>query len=136
MIIQREYYNLTQIYRFITKQHILAPMKTHIEKDEIAALFFLHYFNYTRYAFKKHKSEEDLASLHAHRTLMKLFGSLHNENSKVSSSATIASISKHIASPVNPYGQTISKVMSESISFIYAQILKTRDSKRVLEQYA
>lgn len=78
-------------------------MKTHIEKDEIAALFFLHYFKYTRYAFKKHKSEEDLAALHAHPTLMKLFGSLHNENSKVSSSATIASITKHISSPVNPY---------------------------------
>jgi hypothetical protein len=50
-------------------------MKKYLETNELAALFFLHYFKYTRYAFKKQKSEEDC--LHPYRELS-LFGRLHN----------------------------------------------------------
>lgn len=72
-------------------------MKTYIDKNEIAALFFLHYFKYTRYAFKKHKSEEDIAAIHAHRELMRLFGRCHRQEGRVAAKTLISAITSQVS---------------------------------------
>lgn len=111
-------------------------MKTYIEKNEIAALFFLHYFKYTRYAFKKHKSEEDIASIHAHKELMRLFGQWHRQESRVKSQILIDAITDKITASANPFVQTVSMVMKETIAFIYDNVLVEEKEHRLLERYA
>ena len=111
-------------------------MKKTIEKNELAALFFLHYFKYTRYAFKKQKSEEDIASIHAHRELMRLFGRLHNNQARVGGQSLIDMIRAHISSSNNPFAQRVSSVMKESISFIYDHLFLEEKEHTLLERYA
>lgn len=111
-------------------------MKKTIEKNEIAALFFLHYFKYTSYAFKKHKSEEDIASIHAHRELMRLFGRLHNNSMRVGVQSLIDAIAAHISPSNNPFGIRVSMVMKESIAFIYDNVLLEERESPLLERYA
>jgi len=48
-------------------------MKKYITNEEINTLLFLYYFKYTSFAFKKVKSEEESASIFAHRTLIRIF---------------------------------------------------------------
>ncbi len=128
---------MKDINRFIAKRHTLIPMKTYIEKNEIAALFFLHYFKYTRFAFKKQKSETDKASIHAHRELMRLFGMWHNEEEgRVPSNRIIASLTSQIHPSTNPFVTTVSAIMKESIEFIYDQVLMSEEEQRLLERYA
>ena len=114
---------MPQYGRFIAKRHRLVLMKKYLETNELAALFFLHYFKYTRYAFKKQKNEEDIASIHAHRELMRLFGKWHNTNNKVAITSVIDTLKNRMHSSSNPFVTTVSKVMSESIEFIYDNIL-------------
>ena len=111
-------------------------MKKTIEKNELAALFFLHYFKYTRYAFKKHKSEEDIASIHAHRELMRLFGRLHNTKARVGGQTVIEMIAEQISSSNNPFVQRVSRVMEESIAFLYDHVLLEERERPLLERYA
>lgn len=111
-------------------------MKTYIEKNEIAALFFLHYFKYTQYAFKKHKSEDDIASIHAHRELMRLFGRWYREEARVASKTLIPAITSHVSSSTNPFVQTFSTVMKEAVAFIYDNVLIEEQEHRLLERYA
>lgn len=109
-------------------------MKKYIEKNEIAALFFLHYFKYTRFAFKKQKSEEDIAAIHAHKELMRLFGRWHNQHEKVLGNTIIASITDKISNSSNPFVGVVSSIMKESIEFIYDNVLY--QEQRLLEKYA
>ncbi|MDD2830350.1 MAG: hypothetical protein PHW18_12315 [Sulfuricurvum sp.] len=111
-------------------------MKKTIEKNELAALFFLHYFKYTRYAFKKQKSEEDIASIHAHRELMRLFGRLHNNQARVGGQSVIDMIVEQISPSNNPFVQRVSSVMEESIAFIYDHVLLDEREHPLLERYA
>ncbi|MDD3595596.1 hypothetical protein [Sulfuricurvum sp.] len=122
--------------RFIAKRHTLVIMKKYLETNELAALFFLHYFNYTRYAFKKQKSEEDIASIHAHRELMRLFGRAHNSKVRVGGQNLINSIAEHISITDNPFAQRVSTVMQESIAFIYDHVLLEEREHTLLERYA
>lgn len=110
-------------------------MKHYIEKNEIAALFFLHYFKYTRFAFKKHKSEEDVARVHAHKELMRLFGRWHKEEERVRGSEVIASVAAKISISATPFVSTVSAVMKESIEFIYDNVLIQEKERRLLERY-
>lgn len=128
---------MTDKERFIAKRHTLVSMKTYIEKNEIAALLFLHYFKYTRFAFKKQKSETDKASIHAHRELMRLFGRWHNEEEgRVASKQIIDSLTLQIHPSTNPFISTVSAIMKESIEFIYDQVLNSEEEHRLLERYA
>jgi hypothetical protein len=108
-------------------------MKKYLEKNEIATLFFLHYFKYTRYAFKKHKTDEDKASINAHRTLMRMFGAWHQEG-RVLAEHVIAKLKIYIVSSESPYVQRVSDVMRESVSFLYDHVLQ--EEHRLLERYA
>lgn len=111
-------------------------MKKMIEKNELAALFYLHYFKYTRYAFKKQKSEEDIASIHAHRELMRLFGRLHNNQVRVGGQSLIDTIAQHISTSSNPFASRVSSVMKESIEFIYDHVLLEEKEHHLLKGYA
>ena len=111
-------------------------MKQYLDTNELAALFFLHYFKYTRYAFKKQKSKEDIASIHAHRELMRLFGRLHNAKARVAGQKVIEMIAAQISSSPNPYGQRVSSVMEESIAFLYDHVLLEEREHPLLERYA
>ena len=110
-------------------------MKKYLETNELAVLFFLHYFNYTRYAFKKQKSEEDIASIHAHRELMRLFGRLHNNKARVAGQRVIEMIAEQISPSNNPFVQRVSTVMEESIAFLYDHILFEEREHPLLERY-
>lgn len=122
--------------RFIAKRHTLVIMKKYLEPNELAALFFLHYFKYTRYAFKKQKSEEDIASIHAHRELMRLFGRLHNAKARVGGQSVIEMIAEQISSSNSPFVQRVSVVMEESIAFLYDHVLLEEREHPLLERYA
>ena len=111
-------------------------MKKYLDTNELAALFFLHYFKYTRYAFKKQKSEEDIASIHAHRELMRLFGRLHNAKVRVGGKSLIDMIAEHISPINNPFALRVSSVMQESIAFIYDHVLLEEREHPLLERYA
>jgi hypothetical protein len=111
-------------------------MKKTIEKNELAALFFLHYFKYTHYAFKKQKSQEDIASIHAHRELMRLFGGLHNNQGRVGGQSLFDMIRTHISTSNNSFAVRVSMVMKESIAFIYDQLLFEEREHPLLERYA
>lgn len=111
-------------------------MKKYLETNELAALFFLHYFKYTRYAFKKQKSEEDIASIHAHRELMRLFGRLHNSKARVGGQRVIEMIAEQISSSPNPFVQRVSSVMEECIAFLYDHVLLEEREHPLLERYA
>jgi hypothetical protein len=106
-------------------------MKKYLETNELAALFFLHYFKYTRYAFKKQKSEEDIASIHAHRELMCLFGRLHNAKVRVGGQSLIDAIAEHISPINNPFALRVSTVM-----IIYDHVLLEEKEHHMLERYA
>mgnify|MGYP003596714587 FL=1 len=111
-------------------------MKKYLDTNELAALFFLHYFKYTRYAFKKQKSEEDIASIHAHRELMRLFGRLHNTKERVGGQSVVDMIAEQISSSNNPFVQRVSSVMEESIAFLYDHVLLEEREHPLLERYA
>lgn len=111
-------------------------MKKHLETNELAVLFFLHYFKYTRYAFKKQKSEEDIASIYAHRELMRLFGRVHNNQVRVGGQNLIDAIASHISTSNNPFALRVSTVMKESIAFIYDHVLLEEKEHPLLERYA
>lgn len=111
-------------------------MKKYLETNELAALFFLHYFKYTRYAFKKQKSEEDIASIHAHRELMRLFGRAHNNQVRVGGQSLIDAIAEYISPINNPFALRVSTVMKESIAFIYDHLLLEEKEHPLLERYA
>jgi hypothetical protein len=108
-------------------------MKKYIEKNELATLFFVHYFKYTRYAFKKVKSDEDKASINAHRTLMRMFGAWHQEG-RVLAEQVIAKLKIYIVSSNSPYVQRVSDVMQESVNFLYDYVLE--EEHHLLERYA
>lgn len=127
---------MPQYGRFIAKRHTLVIMKKYLETNELAALFFLHYFKYTRYAFKKQKSEEDIASIHAHRELMRLFGRLHNAKARVGGQSVVDMIVEQISPSNNPFVQRVSSVMEESIAFIYDHVLLEEREHPSLERYA
>jgi len=111
-------------------------MKKYLDTNELAALFFLHYFKYTRYAFKKQKSEEDIASIHAHKELIRLFGRLHNAKTRVGGQSVVEMIAKLISPSNNPFAQRVSSVMEESIAFIYDHVLLEEREQPLLERYA
>ena len=111
-------------------------MKKYLETNELAALFFLHYFKYTRYAFKKQKSEEDIASIHAHRELMRLFGRLHNAKARVGGQRVIEMITEQISSSSDTFVQRVSSVMEESIAFLYDHVLIEEREYPLIERYA
>lgn len=104
--------------RFMSKRHTLVIMKKYIKKNELAALFFLHYFKYTRFAFKKQKSDEDKASINAHRALMRMFGGWHKEEGRVLASNVIEGIRRYIVSTDNDYLKGFVAVMEEALRFI------------------
>jgi len=107
-------------------------MKKYLETNELAALFFLHYFKYTRDAFKKQKS----ASIHAHRELMCFFGRLHNSQVRVVRESLINAIAEHISPINNSFALRVSAVMKESIAFIYDHVLLEEREHPLLERYA
>lgn len=119
--------------RFIAKRHRLVIMKKYLETNELAALFFLHYFKYTRYAFKKQKSEDDIASIHAHRELMRLFGRLQNTKARVGRQSVVEMIAEHISPINNLFALRVSTVMKE---IIYDHVLLEEREHHLLERYA
>ena len=126
---------MSQYRRFIAKRHRVSIMKKIIDKNELAALFFLHYFKYTRYAFKKNKGENDIAFIHAHRELMRLFGRLHNNKVRVERQNLVNMITKHISTSNNPFAQGVSMVMKESIAFINDNVFPEVKEHTLLEKY-
>jgi hypothetical protein len=108
-------------------------MKKYLDANELAALFFLHYFKYTSYAFKKQKSEEDIASIHAHRELMRLFAAWYSTQMRVAIPTIIDTLKSRIDSPSNPFIATVSDVMRERIEFIYDNILLENKEKRLID---
>lgn len=111
-------------------------MKKYIEKNELAALFFLHYFKYTRFAFKKNKNEEDKASIHAHRELMRILGRWYSKEERVIGKDVIDSILSNLASsPASNYAGIVTEVLKESIRFIYDNVLSDEKEHRLLERY-
>ena len=120
----------------MSKRHTLVFMKKYIEKNELAALFFLHYFKYTRFAFKKQKSDEDKASINAHRALMRLFGEWHREEGRVFASSVIEGIRHHIVSTDSSYVRSFVAVMEEALAFMYDNVLSNEQEQRLLERYA
>lgn len=111
-------------------------MKRYVDKNEIAALFFIHYFKYTRFAFKKQKSDTDKASINAHRALMRLFGTLYREKERVLISELITDIKGYIVPTQSDYVKTFASVMEEAIVFIYDNVLREEREQRLLDRYA